>query len=429
MPSTMAATSVVRKERVTCCAVATGTTISAETSSSPTVRIATVTLTAASTATSDVVGADVAARRPGRTPGPARPRTAAARARRTTTITTAASAIVHQTSPAEIVVIEPKRYSCSRRRALAAEAGEQHAAGQAAVEEQGQRDVAVGVAALADHLDQHRAEHGHHDRGPGRGGAGEQAERDAGDGHVADAVAHQGQPALHQVGADGGGGQAGEQRGEQGPLHEGEGEQVHQAHPCRLVAASSGDATCGRVVVVPVACRVVVVVVVRARRSRGGAPRGRPAAGRRSRSGRRASRPPGRPAAPAGRARGRPARSVAPRSLSRPRASASATLVGQVDAGGRLVEEEQLRLAGQRSRDQRALLLAAGQRGDAVAGPVARARPPRGRRRWRPGRPATSGRSRRRRVSRPAATTSHTEAGTPDVAPVRCGTKPTRCQS
>ena len=52
VPSAMAATSVVRKERVSCCEVATGTTISAETSSSPTVRIATVTLTAASTATS-----------------------------------------------------------------------------------------------------------------------------------------------------------------------------------------------------------------------------------------------------------------------------------------------------------------------------------------------------------------------------------------
>ena len=44
--------SVVRNDRVSCWAVATGTTISAETSSSPTVRIATVTLTAASTATS-----------------------------------------------------------------------------------------------------------------------------------------------------------------------------------------------------------------------------------------------------------------------------------------------------------------------------------------------------------------------------------------
>ena len=52
VPSAMAAASVVRNERVSCCAVATGTTMSAETSSSPTVRIATVTLTAASTAMS-----------------------------------------------------------------------------------------------------------------------------------------------------------------------------------------------------------------------------------------------------------------------------------------------------------------------------------------------------------------------------------------
>ena len=44
-------------------------------------------------------------------------------------------------------------------------------------------------------------------------------------------------------------------------------------------------------------------------------------------------------------------------------------LVGQVDAGGGLVEEEQLRLAGQRPRDQGPLLLAAGELGDAVAGP------------------------------------------------------------
>ena len=48
----MADSSVARNARVTCWLVATGTTISAETSSSPTVRIATVTVTAASTETS-----------------------------------------------------------------------------------------------------------------------------------------------------------------------------------------------------------------------------------------------------------------------------------------------------------------------------------------------------------------------------------------
>ena len=100
-----------------------------------------------------------------------------------------------------------------RRRALPGEPGEQHAAGQAAVEQQRQGDVAVGVAALADQLDQRRR------RATAtttavqrRRGAGEQAERDAGDGDVADAVAHQGEPALHEVGADGGRGEAGEQR-------------------------------------------------------------------------------------------------------------------------------------------------------------------------------------------------------------------------
>ena len=51
-PMTIAASRVVRKDRASCCEVATGTTMRAETSSSPTVRIATVTLTAASTATS-----------------------------------------------------------------------------------------------------------------------------------------------------------------------------------------------------------------------------------------------------------------------------------------------------------------------------------------------------------------------------------------
>ena len=104
---------------------------------------------------------------------------------------------------------EPKRYSWSLRRALAGEPGDEHAAGEAAVEEQGQRDVAVGVAALADHLDQHGAEDRDDDGRPGRGGAGEQAERDTGDGDVADAVAEQGEPALDEEGADRGRGEAG----------------------------------------------------------------------------------------------------------------------------------------------------------------------------------------------------------------------------
>ena len=103
-------------------------------------------------------------------------------------------------------------------------------------------------------------------------------------------------------------------------------------------------------------------------------------------------------------------------------------LVGQVDAGGRLVEEEQLGLAGEGAGDQHPLLLPAGEVGDAVAGPVGQTDHREclgdGGRSARP-----SGRSSRRRVSRPEATTSQTEAGTPDVAPARCGTKPIRRQS
>ena len=324
---------------------------------------------------------------------------------------------------AEEVLLEPAR-------ALAAEPGEQDAAGQAAVEEQGQGDVAVGVAALADHLDQDRAEHGHDDRGPGRGGAGQQAQRHPGDGDVADAVAHQGQAALHEVGADRRRGQAGEQRGEQRALHEG----VVRTGPSGTSAASrrasSGDATWGAWSWCPRPPVAVVVVVVRARRrSRGGAPRGRPAAGRRRRPGRRASRRPGRPAPASGPSSWATSTIVAPRSLSRPQRVGERDLVGQVDAGGRLVEEEQLGLAGQRPRDQRALLLAARERRSSRRAPGRRARRPRARRRSAARSARESGRSSRRRVSRPAATTSRTEAGTPEVAPVRCGTKPTRCQS
>ena len=78
-----------------------------------------------------------------------------------------------------------------------------------------------------------------------------------------------------------------------------------------------------------------------------------------------------------------------------------------VDAGGRLVEHEQVRLAGERLRDERALLLAAGE-----ASRAARVeRSPRPTRSIAVvdalrGRAARSGPSRPRRATRPAATTS-----------------------
>ena len=45
------------------------------------------------------------------------------------------------------------------------------------------------------------------------------------------AVTHQGEPSLHQIGADGRRRQAGEQRGQQGTLHEVQGEQAHPNIP------------------------------------------------------------------------------------------------------------------------------------------------------------------------------------------------------
>ena len=109
-PTAIAPNSVTRKERASCCEVATGTTISAETSSSPTVRIATVMLTAASTAMSRFH---------------ARTRRPATRAKSwslatanswgdsptATTSTTAVSAPVNHTSEAVIALREPKRYA------------------------------------------------------------------------------------------------------------------------------------------------------------------------------------------------------------------------------------------------------------------------------------------------------------------------------
>ena len=56
-PTTIAPASVVRNERASCCEVATGTTISAETSRRPTVRIATVTRDGGEHRDEQVVGA------------------------------------------------------------------------------------------------------------------------------------------------------------------------------------------------------------------------------------------------------------------------------------------------------------------------------------------------------------------------------------
>ena len=141
---------------------------------------------------------------------------------------------------------------------------------------------------------------------------------DAGDRDVADAVAHQGQPALHEVGADGRGGQAGEQRGDQRPVHEVVRQKLdHDAAPVQQARRAR-----------PAAVRVHVVVV-----------------------GSRVVRRPARATAPsyddpavahdhravdqrlaAGRARGRPARPWRRRSTKRAQRVGEGLLAGGVDA-------------------------------------------------------------------------------------------------
>ena len=123
-------------------------------------------------------------------------------------------------SAGEVVVSEPKRYVMRLALLAVGEADEHHAAGDAAVEQQRQGHVAGGPAAFADQLDDDRAEGGHDHRHEHRGPVQQQAEPDAGERDVADAVADQGQPALHEVDAERRGGQPGDQRAEQRPLHE-----------------------------------------------------------------------------------------------------------------------------------------------------------------------------------------------------------------
>ena len=92
---------------------------------------------------------------------------------------------------------------------LGRQVDEHDAARHAAVEQHGQRDVAAGPAVPADQLHGDGAERRRRPPPSSTGLRGQQeAERDAGQRHVADAVAHQRQPPLHQVDADGGGGDA-----------------------------------------------------------------------------------------------------------------------------------------------------------------------------------------------------------------------------
>ena len=230
-------------------------------------------------------------------------------------------------------------------------------------------------------------------------------------------VAHQRQPALHEVGADDGGRQTGDERGDQGALEEG---------VARTARAGSSDV---RPSGARAARRRGVVVVAHAVRRGGGRARSASSStARRGRPGRRASPRSGRRAARGGRARARPARrGAAPGEGGQ--GVGERLLVGRVDAGGRLVEEEQVGLAGQRAGDQHPLLLAAGELGDAVAGARRRARRGSSARSTRPGRRGAAGAAGAGGSADPTVTTSRTEAGTPAVAPGALRHVPDRRQS
>ena len=195
---------------------------------------------------------------------------------------------------------------------------------------------------------------GDHDRRPDRAGAGQQeAERHAGHRDVADAVAHERLAALDEVDADGGGGDADQDGGEQGPLHEGVVEDsISSGSPVRRAGR-----TCG--VVAPRAGGDVVVAGQRraGRRPRGGGPSWttQPSRSTTARSISGSSGP----------SSCRTSRTVAPRATWSRRARRSDLLAGQVDAGHRLVHDQQLGFAGQRAGDQHPLVLAAGQGVDA----------------------------------------------------------------
>ena len=193
-PIPIASANVVRKLRVSCCAVATGTTISALTSSSPTVRMDTVTVTAASTAISRPYARDRHPADPGvllvlahgeqlRPEADSEHQHDRRRARDDAQVV-----VGHGGDGAEQVRVQ-------RRGRLAGEPDDQHAAGDAAVEEQGQRHVAAGARVRPQQLDDAPRRRGRDDTAVTSGARpGQQADGDTGERDVADAVAEQRQP-------------------------------------------------------------------------------------------------------------------------------------------------------------------------------------------------------------------------------------------
>ena len=144
-------------------------------------------------------------------------------------------------SPLVVVVIAPKRYWLTLPAVPVRRARQQHhPGGDAAVEEDGERDVGAGAAARADQLDGDRADDRDDERGEDRRGLGEHPDRHAGQRDVAEAVADECQPTLHEVHADRRGGRADEDRRDEGPHHEVVLEDLHRAQPVPNHAVAAG---------------------------------------------------------------------------------------------------------------------------------------------------------------------------------------------
>ena len=101
-----------------------------------------------------------------------------------------------------------------------------------------------------------------------RGGAGDETDGDAGEGDVAHPVADERQPPLDEEDADHRRDGADEQRGDERPLHEVDGEQVDHGRLPSVRLASSGPAS--EAVVLELEVVVVAVVVVVDAVARGG---------------------------------------------------------------------------------------------------------------------------------------------------------------
>ena len=183
-----------------------------------------------------------------------------------------------------------------RRSSLTRDARHQHAGRQASVEQDGQTDVAGGLAPLAqdlhrdgtDHADRHRPRH--------RSLTGQQRQTDSGDRHVTETVAEQAESSLDDVDADRRGDDPRQQRGEQGPLHERIAQDLdHRSYGHRPASrpGRSGSTCSWPVCGWPPRCAL-------ARRSPPGFPGRRP--------GPRAGSPRGRGAGSAGRSRAAPPR-------------------------------------------------------------------------------------------------------------------------